>query len=416
MSLKPESARSGSAAPAHYDIAVVGAGIVGAAFALAAARQGLNIAVIEARPFEIAKESAGSWDQRIFALSPASLDFLNELGVRARLNTERICSVYGMEIFGDAAQDGDGERMRGSHDFAKLEFSAYTACLPELAQIIEQRQLQNTLWDMLAVAPGITVVVGKPDALTRDSGEATLHLVNGVALHTDLIVAADGAQSSLRAMAGFDIDIAPYNQSGLVANFKTSVPHRNIARQWFRDDGVLAYLPLPGNHISIVWSTPTANATALQAMTAEKLADTVASAGAYVCGALELIGAPALYPLNLLQSRQLIGSRIALIGDAAHVIHPLAGQGLNLGLQDAQALSAALAERGPRNCGDAAVLRGYERRRREAILSMKVATDGLQKLFNRPEKWVGWLRNRGLGLLNSLPAVKKRLIRHAAGC
>ncbi|MDP2963501.1 MAG: FAD-dependent monooxygenase, partial [Sulfurimicrobium sp.] len=245
---------------------------------------------------------------------------------------------------------------------------------------------------------------------------ATLTLQDGRTLRAKLIVGADGRDSWVRSQAGIEASPRAYGQDGVVANFATEKPHRNCAYQWFREDGILAYLPLPGNRISIVWSAFDALSQELMALPPDEFCRRVQEAGKNTLGKLRLITPPAAFSLRLLNLDQLVKPRVALIGDAAHNVHPLAGQGVNLGFQDAQQLARVLLQReSQRDCGDHLLLRRYERARKEDILSMQLLTDGLQKLFNNPDPLLRTLRNTGLSLTNHLGGLKNRLMRHAIG-
>jgi len=230
------------------------------------------------------------------------------------------------------------------------------------------------------------------------------------------VVGADGRDSWVRNQAGIDIHPHSYQQKGVVANFATEKPHGQTARQWFMPDGVLAYLPLPGNCISIVWSAGETKAQALTALAPDAFCAEVAAAGRHALGALRLITPAAAFPLRRLNIGSLVRPRLALIGDAAHNVHPLAGQGVNLGFQDAWRLAETLHRRGVyRDCGDYHLLRRYDRARREDILAMQIVTEGLQRLFNNRDPLLGWARNLGLSAANRLTGVKHLLARRALG-
>jgi 2-polyprenylphenol 6-hydroxylase len=206
-------------------------------------------------------------------------------------------------------------------------------------------------------------------------------------------------------------DPRPYSQTAVVANFASECRHRARAFQWFLSDGgVLAWLPLPGPRISMVWSAPESLARELLALDGGALAERVALAGARTLGALTTITAPTPFPLSLLRLPSVIAQRLALVGDAAHGVHPLAGQGVNLGFGDAAVLSSILAGRGAiRDPGSSLLLRRYARRRLEPVLAMQGVTDGLVRLFGSQSLWVGALRNRGMSLVGSFGPLKRLL-------
>ena len=384
-----------------FDIVIVGAGLVGASFAMAMRGSGLKLALVEA---QAPSGKAENWDSRIYAISPGSAAFLQSLGVWKRLDHGRICPVHEMHIRGDAAK-------------AQLQFSAYEAGAAELATILESRHLQSLLWQGLEHQHGLELLC--PDqcvALQLREEAADLTLASGRTLHARLVVAADGMHSWAREAAGITADKKPYGQMGVVANFSCARPHNNTAFQWFRGDGVLAYLPLPGERISIVWSTPDDHAAELLSLPSDAFCARVAEAGEGVLGEFGLLSAALRFPLAHMRAARLVAPRIALIGDAGHVLHPLAGQGVNLGFGDARELADVLLQRELfRDPGEIRLLRRYERARAEDILALALVTDGLQRLFAAPGGIAATLRNAGLNLTNALPVVKNLLIRRALG-
>jgi ubiquinone biosynthesis UbiH/UbiF/VisC/COQ6 family hydroxylase len=378
---------------------IVGAGLVGASLAAALAGSGLSIAVVEPAPPSLPTDE---WDSRIYAISPASSAFLADVGAWQRLDPMRVQAVAGMEICGD--EPG-----------ARLAFSAYETGVPALAHIVESGRLQHALWQTLQDRDVRLFAPAQCAGLEIGQRAATLTLADGATLAARLVVGADGAQSWVRRTAGRDARARSYGQLGVVANFAIARPHRGIAHQWFRTDGVLAYLPLAGERMSMVWSTPEAHGRELAALDAAALCGRVAAAGHGVLGDLELVTAPKAFPLQLLTAESMIAPRVALVGDAAHVVHPLAGQGVNLGFGDARALAEVLRNRGAADPGDRLLLRRYERSRAEAILAMRTVTDGLVGLFGQPGAIRSRFRNIGLNLTHRLPVIKNLLVRHAVG-
>ncbi len=386
--------------PVVHDAAIVGGGLVGASLALALQSAGLDVALIEPRALQ-APSAAGEWDSRIYAISPGNAAFLDRLGVWPRLDAQRLQRVEAMTIFGD-------ERA------GRLDFSAYDAGLRELTFIVENGALQRALDDAMAEASGLRVLRAPATGLTVAAGGGRLMLEDGVEVEAALIVGTDGGDSWVRRAAGIDVRISDYRQIGVVANFESEHHHRDTALQWFRSDGVLALLPMPGHRVSMVWSTAAEHAQALLALDGQALAETVTTASLRALGQLRMITPPAGFPLRLTRVGRLVAPRIALAGDAAHNVHPLAGQGVNLGLRDVRELAAVLAARAPRqDCGDWALLRRYERARREDIAAVEFSTDALQKLFGARSVWISGVRNFGLGAVNRLSPLKNLLIRHA---
>ena len=379
-----------------FDVIVVGGGLVGAALALALDKQGRRVALVEgqAERFDALEEG---WDARIYAVSPANRAFLQQLG--AWPDASRLGVIGSMDVRGD--QGG------------QIAFSAADAGAEALAWIAENRWMLAAIWQRLQQASGVTLLSGvRPQQLRHSASEAAIVLDDGRELQAQLIVGADGANSWVRQQSGIAASIKPYGHSGVVANFACAQPHGNIARQWFLGDGILAWLPMPGNRISMVWST--SQPEPLLALDGARLAAAVAAAGDHALGELTLLAPAAAFPLRLITPDNVIAERVALVGDAAHTVHPLAGQGVNLGFQDAARLAAVLA--GARDCGEWLTLRRYERTRKEAVRTMQLTCDALFQLFHAKQApGLAWLRNAGLNLTNRLPLIKKQLARHAVG-
>ena len=385
-----------------FDIIIIGGGLVGASLALALKDSGLKIALVESRP-PAPLPADTSWESRNSAISPGSAAFLQTLGVWQTLDVARITPVYEMVVFGDDSS-------------ARLDFSAYDTGLTELAFIAENRQLQAAVWNALKRRKkSLTIFCpAQCTSIVWNESQVDLQLADGSALQAALIVGADGLNSWVRKQAGIEVSQHSYQQIGVVANFSTEQSHRNTAHQWFRRDGVLALLPLPDKLVSMVWSANEEQARVLLDLPEAELCRQVAEASCRALGKLQLVTPPAAFPLNFVHVKKLVQPRLALIGDAAHGIHPLAGQGVNLGLRDARALAATLMARASQpDCGDYLLLRRYERARKEDILAMELATDSLQKLFNNANPTLARLRNLGFGITNHLPLIKNRLMQHA---
>ena len=390
-----------------FDIAIVGTGIAGLAAAVGFAQQGLSVALIGPRPKPHMPTRAGSFDPRIYAVAPASVALLERLGVWAGVDERRVCPVEHMRVFGD--------------DGPQLTFDAYNATVERLATIVEEGELLRVLDAACGFQPAIKRVVSSFASLTAQQDAIGVDLEGGTSLVAKLLIGADGANSAVRAAAGISATEKSYDQTAVVANFACTGPHLNTAWQWFTDEGVVALLPLPGEHVSLVWSAPQELAAELAALSAEQLAGRVTercnlASGESAVGQLSAVGAAHTFPLRQVAVSRLIASRVALVGDAAHVIHPLAGQGLNLGLQDtALLLEVARAREAFRDVGDAAVLRRYERGRAEALGLMRFTTDSLAQLFAFDDPLVRRLRNAGLAAVNRLSPLKNALIRRALG-
>lgn len=383
----------------QFDLIIVGGGLAGASLAVALRDTRLRVALVESQP----PRPPEGWDARIYAVSPANVSFLESIGAWKHLDAARMAPIRAMRIFGDAG--------------GELDFSAYDVGVPELGWILESSLMACEFWECAKRQANLTVFSpARPGELEFRHDAAVLRLADGTTLSARLLVGADGRDSWVRQAAGLSAVNSHYGEKGLVANFATEKPHRNIAYQWFRDDGVLAYLPLPGNRISIVWSTPDAHADALCRLDAEALCRQVAEAGGHCLGQLELLTPAAAFPLRLMRVPQTVAPRLALVGDAAHGIHPLSGHGINLGFQDARELAALLSAAQPwQDIGDERLLQRYQRARREETFLMQTTTDGLRRLFREQVPGLRPLRNLGLKLTNGLPFMKNALVRYALG-
>jgi 2-octaprenylphenol hydroxylase len=392
----------------QFDVALVGGGLVGAALAAALDHANLKVALIEPRrPQQISAPitvESEDWDARVYAVSPGSVRFLSQIGAWQGLDPRRITPIHRMQIFGD-----DGK--------AAISFDAFATGIPELAWIVEGRALQNALWRVLERQANLSLMCpAQCTAFSLEQGHASLSVSGGARVSADLAVGADGGRSWLREAAGFTAADKPYAQLGVVANFATEREHQGTAYQWFRPEGTLAYLPLPGRRISIVWSANHDVAQELLALSPAQLSVRVAEAGQHSLGALAPLTPAQGFPLHLLSVNRSVQPGAVLIGDAAHVLHPLAGQGVNLGFADAEALASTLLRRESfRGCGDSRLLRRYERGRREQHFALQCATDGLQRLFASENRALRQVRNRGLELVDALPVIKNLLTRRALG-
>jgi ubiquinone biosynthesis UbiH/UbiF/VisC/COQ6 family hydroxylase len=385
-----------------YDVVVAGAGLVGLALAVALARAGHRVALADRAAVATPQPPASErdWDERVYAISPGSAALLHALGAWQRIECERIGAVESMRVEGDRA--------------AVLTFSAFDLGERALAWIVEERALRAALVPLVH-AGGVDVLAPvEARALAVEAQRAVLSFADGKTASARLVVGADGLRSWTRRAAGLDAPIRPYGQTAVVANFDCERAHHGCARQWFRDDGgVLAWLPLPARRISIVWSAPEMLAAELMSLDAVALAERVARAGSHALGALACLTPPAAFPLSFLRPAAPVGARVALVGDAAHGVHPLAGQGVNLGFGDVEALAGALRERGPLDPGAPLVLGRYARRRAGPVLAMQAATDGLARLFGSRAPGLAAVRNFGLAAVDRLDVAKRLLARPA---
>ncbi len=383
----------------QFDLIIVGGGLAGASLALALRNTSLSIALVEGR----APVRPAGWDARVYAVSPANAEFLDEIGAWRHLDTSRIEPIRSMAVAGD----------RGG----RLAFSAYESGVSELGWILESALMACEFWEGLKRQSNLTLFCPAcPAAMAVDADRAVLTLDDGRVLSGRLLVGADGRDSWVRQSAGLAEAVTHYGDKGVVANFETERPHAGVAYQWFREDGVLAYLPLPGNRISIVWSTPDEHADALLDLAPDALAARVAEAGGGVLGDLSLLTPAAAFPLRLIRVPKTVAARVALVGDAAHGIHPLSGHGINLGFQDARALAQLLQQASPwQDIGSERFLSRYQRMRKEETLLLQQTTHALRGLFASRLPGAAFLRNAGLGLTDNLSFLKNALVRYALG-
>ena len=394
----------------HSDICIIGNGAIGKTAALGFAQAGASVTLIETPPAAVVRPPAadGEWDLRVYALNPLAQSLLARIKVWDALDAARVTTVDGMVV------SGDHEKYPG-----QIAFDAYGARVGALAYVVEDRNLNQALDTALKFSASVRRVQCAACALATDATGGAVRLADGDSVQAELIIGADGGHSWVRAQAGIDFDYRPYGQSAIVTTFLAELPHRDIAYQWFSaTEGIVALLPLADNHVSLVWSAPSMLVATLLGGSVDALAARVGVFCAAALGMLQQAGGArmAAFPLALIRPHAITAPRVALIGDAAHVVHPLAGQGMNLGFADVDALLRVTAARGvQRDRGDPRVLSGYARQRKEDIFVMQLATDGLQRLFAADFEPLRIARNIGLNLVNSLPPLKRRLIAHAMG-
>jgi 2-octaprenylphenol hydroxylase len=378
-----------------YDTLIIGGGLVGAAMAVALKQQQRRVALLEIRPPTTdAERLEKGWDARIYAISPVNRQFLQSL--HAWPSESRIQPVARMDVRGD----GGG----------RIEFAAADIQADRLTSIAENRWLLAALWRQIEVLE--IPVFTEAAAIHTDVEAATLTLANGETLKTRLIIGADGANSWVRAQAGITVQENAYGHHGVVANFHTEKSHHGTAYQWFKHGEVLAYLPLPDHKISIVWST--AAPEKLTALAPDDLAAAVTAQGEGMLGRLSPLSPAFAFELILRRPATTVAQRIMLIGDAAHTIHPLAGQGVNLGFGDA--IEFARLSQNAADLGAHQLLKRYAQNRLEPVRTMQLSCDGLFHLFGENHlPALPWLRNNGLNWVNAAAPLKQRLIKHAMG-
>jgi len=387
-----------------HDVAIVGAGMVGAALALSLARAGFDVVVVEPRP-PSPWRSEDEIDLRVVALAPSSVDLFGRLDVWTSIAAARACAYRHMQVW-DALAPG------------QLRFDAADQGMAALGQIVENRLIQHTLWRALEADPRIALRCPAEVTATQvDDERRTLVLGDDSRIAARLVVAADGGDSDLRKMAGIETRDRDYGQRAVVAHVATERAHEDTAWQRFLPGATLAFLPLADGRSSIVWSVPEGEAARLLALDAGAFCAELGAAFDFRLGAIQATTARAAFPLRLRLAERYLAPRFTLIGDAAHVVHPLAGQGVNLGLRDADELAGVLVEArdAKRDFAGSAVLRRFERRRRSDNALSAHAFDTIQRVFASESMPLAALRGAALTVVDKIGPLKRLLAGHAAG-
>lgn len=388
----------------RFDILVVGGGMVGAAFACACLGKGWRIALIEAGEPQ-RSWPAGEVDLRVSALNRASQRILERIGAWDRI-AELGASPYREMHVWDAIGGGS------------IHFDSAELGEPDLGHIVENRVTQLALWERLEEADEVELLCpAGMDEIELTADAAILDLKDGSRIVSTLLVGADGRDSRVRSRAGIATRGWLYDQQAIVANVRVEEWHRETAWQRFLPTGPVALLPLSDGRCSIVWSATASRAEELVALSEEVLRTELEEAIEGRLGAIGEIGPRAAFGLRLQHAERYVEPRLALIGDAAHAVHPLAGQGVNLGFLDAAALAEALAEARDRrrDIGGIWALRRYERARRGDNMLMLGAMDGFKRLFSNEVPPLALLRSAGLSAVDRLSPIKHLFMRHALG-
>ena len=398
----------------HFDVAIIGAGIAGTALAASLSGNGLAIALIEATPLSVTELPAActlaNFDSRVSALTPRSRQQLQALGAWEAIADYRQCPYRHMTVW-----DAEGT---GQIDFDCAEVNA-----PMLGHIVENRAIVSALVAQVTAARDITLF--NPARLEScsisEESASQLTLEGGATLQADLLVAADGALSRVREMTGFDTREWDYGHRAIVATVEVELPHQDTAWQRFLPTGPLALLPLPGDgqrhYCSIVWSLQDSLVDDLLALEDVAFCAQLQQAIEGRLGGIVASSPRFAFPLRQRHAVDYVKPGIALVGDAAHTIHPLAGQGINLGLQDVAVLAQEVLAGHARGIspGQLELLRRYQRRRKGENLLMMAAMDGFKRLFEQQALPLRWLRNVGMRGVNQMGPVKQQLMRHAMG-
>ncbi len=398
----------------NFDVIIVGSGIAGSALACALGGSSMRVAVIEAQKISTAwpeqNDSIDGFDARVSALTVASQGFLQSLDVWPAICEKRVSPYQHMHVW-----DADGT--------ASIDFSANDINQPCLGHIVENSLTINALARRMTQFPNVQLIdQSKLESFSVGGVGSEIVLDDGRVLTAPLVVAADGANSQIRHQAEFLMREWDYNHKAIVATVQTSKKHQQTAWQRFLPEGPLAFLPLQSSNFdehfcSIVWSATPQYADNLMALGDQEFCENLATAFEYRLGKITAVGSRVCFPLKQRHAVSYVKPGLALVGDAAHTIHPLAGQGINLGLLDVRALAEELlrAEARSLNFGELAVLQRYERRRKGSNLAMMAGMEGFKRLFEQPALPVRWARNTGMRWLDKTTGLKHQVMRKAMG-
>lgn len=377
----------------QFEIIVVGGGMVGTALARALGQKGRRVALIEAHEPK-AWHDGDDYDLRVSAINRYSQRFFEQLQAWEGMTRRRV-STYRRMCVWDSAQHG-----------GEITFDAAEIGEPDLGHIIENRVIQSALSDHME---GVTTFCpARLDAMKVENAKVHLTLTDGRELEASLVVGADGAHSKVRALAGMEREERPYHQKAIVATLRTEKPHQATAWQRFLPTGPVAFLPLADGRCSLVWSADTKLAERLMSLSDDEFRIELGRVTELRLGCVKEISARADFPLIGSRVKPYVLPCVALVGDAAHTIHPLAGQGVNLGFKDA-ALLAQMIGNSHRDTGSIRVLRAYERARRGDNEATMRVMEGFKLIFGSRLPGVAWLRARGLELADGFGPLKRRL-------
>lgn len=386
----------------NSDVIIVGGGVVGLTLAALLANQNYSVVVLERKSPYFMEKKEGV-DLRVRAINRASENIFKNLGVWEKMERLGLAPYHDMYVW-DGVQKGN------------VAFSCFDVGEKNIGYIVENRVLMEALWRYLENKENVKFFVPcELNSIENLPNHISVSLKNNEKLSSKLLVAADGANSWVREQLGLEVIKSDYKQTAVVTTVQTEMPHAKTARQIFLPEGTLALLPLADPHqCSIVWATTPDHADRLKTIEEEHFNVAVTSAFEAKLGALKALDQRISFPLMMRHIKAYTTDRVAVIGDAAHTIHPLAGQGLNLGLLDAACLAEVISETGG-DIGQHAVLRKYERWRKGDTWKMIVAMEGFKRLFTSKNTLLGQMRSLGLKGVDKLPMIKNQFIEHALG-
>ncbi len=387
----------------HVDIGIVGGGIVGLTLAAALKESSLSVAIIDKHPLSTALGEKPA--ARVSAINQANIAALQTLDAWAHLQKDRANSYVAMHVW-----DKDS--------FGDIHFSCEEMGSDALGVIVENQALINALAQSVESQSNVQVFESGIERVLSGPNQNMVMFDNNDAFSCRLLVGADGANSFVRQQAGFPITFKDYEHTAIVANIKTALPHENVARQAFTPTGPLALLPMAEPNVcSIVWSQTPDAAAKLAAMSDSDFCNALTAANGSILGTTALEAQRSAFPLTMRYAREWAKDGIALVGDAAHTIHPLAGQGANLGMQDALALAELLVQLSNEgsDIGLHKNLRPYERSRKTEAMKMIAAMDGFKLLFDGDDPLKKLIRGVGLAATDKVGAIKQAFVSHAMG-